>query len=157
MGWNRHSTLFARTGLCIALALGGIYATAFRAGAQVFANPLSNGKLTATIGISGQLNGINVAGRFILLDGSGNLILDQPGLGYYASPQKTLGSYVTVRIDGGASNPRIVNGAIVNTALQGWDLIFGDTVGAAAGAKATGTGVWGLAPFPTGSSIIASW
>src|SRR5262249_40372875 len=39
----------------------------------------------------------------------------------------------------------------------GWDLIFGDTVGAAAGAAATGTGAWALAPYPTGSSIIASW
>src|SRR5207237_174520 len=105
-------------------------------------------------------NGINVAGRFLLFDSSGNPILDQPGIQFYQSPSKTLGSYVTVRIDGGSTRTEMVNGLLTVTNLPGWDLIWGDPGG---NTGLTGTGAWSLAPFPvtdsTGrvTSIIASW
>ncbi len=154
MGSILNKTLTARFGLTLFAAM--VFGIGGRATAQIFATPLSNTYLTGSVGISGALNGINVAGRFVLTDNASpqrNPLLGPPGLGFYFSPQKTLGSYVIVRIDGGANREDLVNGLVLLTPQRGWDLIWGD-VGIDG---QTGLGAWLLSPFPTGSSIIASW
>ena len=96
MGSILHKTLIARYGLTFLALMAVGMAAGKRAAAQVFATPLSNQYLQGSVGISGAANGINVAGRFVLTDNANpaNSLLGPPGLGFYMSPQKTLGSYV---------------------------------------------------------------
>lgn len=160
MGSNSKGTLFARFGLKAVAFVGALACSGSSVFGQTFSGPLSNGNLTATVGITGQSNGINVHGRFTLADKYSNPLFGFPGETFYFSPQKTLGAYATIRIDGGENRTQLVNGLLQQTALPGWDLIWGDPGG---NTGLVGKGQFLLSPFPvtdgTGKtvSIIASW
>lgn len=139
------------------LAIGFAYAWGLPARAQIVTASTSNGVLQATVGISGALNSANVTGRFQLDDlgiaGASPTILQFP-----INNTTLLGSYVTLRIDGGPkffdddNDPNTP--PVLNATLPGWDIIFGE----ATTTFGTGlTGQWVVAPTATGNRIRAVW
>jgi len=108
-----------------------------QASAQGVYAVLSNGLITARLGESGTENNGAVTGRFAVDDPKTNVTImfgptiDLTGV---SGGINVPGSFVTVRIDGGAQ-------------AGGWDLIFGDTT----------TGVWALPPTVLNGKIIARW
>jgi len=100
---------------------------------------IANNRLVARVGVDGQIDSINVAGRFVVIDpDTGGFLLVPPFLD--SLDQHQLGSYLTVRIDGGA-------------AVGGWDLIFGD-VGPPG---QTGLSQWSEPPRRITNYIRAVW
>ncbi len=150
MGWY-CSSKSARMGLFATALAGAALLAAPIAGAQVFSTNggISNGILYADIGSSGQLNSENVAGRLYLLD----LKFNEPLL---ELPYKTdvgintLGSFITVRIDGGG--PPLGS----TSTAKGWDIIWGDV--SANGNKSATAGTWTRPPVRLGNNrLFASW
>jgi hypothetical protein len=113
-------------------------------GAQVYAT-VANSSISASIGVSGQLNSTNVAGRF------GVTRINPAGTMMSMVGSATKQSYVTIRIDGGTQP--LPTGATVQPA--GWDLIFGDT----GTTTFAGTGAWLKPPtvVPGQNRIVAQW
>jgi hypothetical protein len=151
MGWNGLSSpgRFGVLSALLAVALlGGAVSTA-RSQVTVQA---SNSYISATLGVSGTLNNVNLAGRTGLLD---NVI---PGdlMTMIVTPTKQ--SYITVRIDGGPPTPGI--DADTQTS-PGWDLIFGDVGSNALNGSPTGQktnqSAWIQQPAAVGNVITAKW
>jgi hypothetical protein len=136
---------------------------------------VTNGRITAIIGVDGQLNSVDVAGRMgVLQAGAPPRLLMNAVAG-------TKQSYVTIRIDGGGSGPPSTGGGGGGTggggtggggtggggpgggpppggrsgrqAGTGWDLIFGDTGAAGKNNLAT----WEQPPTVVGNEIVARW
>jgi hypothetical protein len=105
--------------------------------AQGVYRTLSNARIIAGVGVSGQDNSVNAAGRFVMAESGqqGGVLMGIP-----AGATKP-GSYLTVRIDGGP-DPN-------NTDAGGWDLIFGD--------DANSQGQWLQQPTVQGNRIVARW
>jgi hypothetical protein len=119
MGWLR-----ARSKCCKPLAMAvsaavllAVSALAVRAQTLV---TIENGKLSASVGQEDDLNGVNVAGRFGVIEAgqSGGVLLQLPR----STDLNQLGSYVTVRIDGGT--PFNADGTVAD-GVPGWDIAWG--------------------------------
>lgn len=144
MGFRLIGRAMLRTALCVAVAVAGT-ACVRRAQAQV-STTISNQYLEATVGNSGQLNSVNLAGRFGVTEpgATASVLMQQP-----RNATTLLGSYVTVRIDGGTP---VVTGDATGK-LRGWDIIWGDV-------ETDGTdaaGEWVQEPAAYGNKIVAKW
>ncbi len=144
MGFRLIGRAMLRTALCVAVAVAGT-ACVRRAQAQV-STTISNQYLEATVGNSGQLNSVNLAGRFGVTEpgATASVLMQQP-----RNTTTLLGSYVTVRIDGGTP---VVTGDATGK-LRGWDIIWGDVE--TDGTDATGE--WVQEPAAYGNKITAKW
>ncbi len=138
MGWD---AMRGRTSRCVARLVAVmclfVLAAATTRAQTTGTVSITNGTLRAEVGYdaSAQLNSVNIAGRFGIYE-----------VGTAASALMTLpraaatpGSYVTIRIDGGAPTD--------TTVTSGWDLIFGDP----------DDGTWQTIPNVTDGKIVASW
>lgn len=148
MGWNRTHHTSRRLGVPLLLFSWLIVGSLAPASGQVWTT-LSNELISVQVGSSGQIDSINIAGRFTAFDLQNRNNTPPPatqvtpmlraphidGLG-----QHVLGSYLTVRIDGGE-------------AAGGYDLIFGD--GTPTGG--TGSGAWVEPPRVINNYIRAVW
>lgn len=181
MRWNRARG--SGRSLCAYLLLTCVLTgwTAGSALGQTF-QTVSNGRVTAFIGVEGQLDNVNVAGRLgVIQTGTPIRLLMNAVAG-------TKQSYVTVRIDGGGAGPPETGGGggtggggtggggpggggpggggpggggipglsagrAGRQAGTGWDLIFGD-VGAAG---TDGLAEWEQTPTVVGNEIVARW
>jgi len=159
MWWTRMAADWLRRCLPGMVVLFGGMALA-PAGAQTWAAlPLQNNYLQANMGWKDQLNGENIAGRIILIDltatdSTGALMPDYLLLPPYKTDVgiNTMGSYVTVRIDGGW--PKLPTGAVDTSGTHGgWDLIFGDK----GVFGKTDESDWTRPPFLNGDKMIAQW
>jgi len=115
------------------------------ASAQVWGT-ISNQYVRVEVGTSGQENGLNIAGRFRITDlKTGNVILAGPSTGRVGTSQTAAipGSFVTIRIDGGAP-PATTTGTV-----PGWDIVWGDNVNT--------TGQWIQQPTVVSGKLFASW
>lgn len=135
MGWDAMRGRTTRWAATVAMAACLWFAAAVASVAQTQAT-ISNSILTATVGGTGQLNNINLGGRFGITEvgGTAGVLLNLP------RSATAPGSYVTVRIDGGTPPAG-------TTGVAGWDLIFGDTT----------DGTWLTAPTVVDGKIVASW
>ncbi|MGC8666791.1 MAG: FlgD immunoglobulin-like domain containing protein [Chthonomonadales bacterium] len=159
MWWKRLAADWLRRclpGIVVVLA-GAVVAPA---SAQTWgAPPLENNYLQATMGWKDQLNGENIAGRIILIDltatgATGGVVPDYLLLPPYKTDVgiNTMGSYVTVRIDGGW--PKLPTGGVDTSGTRGgWDLIFGDK----GVFGKTDESDWTRPPFLNGDKMIAQW
>lgn len=135
-----------RSGL---LAVSAIIALALAPGyGQTFVT-IQNNKLAVSVGTDGDLNSVGVAGRFgINQVGDGaDALLELPR----SANLGQLGSYVTVRIDGGT--PFLPDGTVAE-GVPGWDIAWGyeDTP------DTDITGEWILEPrVVSPTRIIARW
>ncbi|NLH98194.1 MAG: hypothetical protein GX446_01735 [Chthonomonadales bacterium] len=81
---------------------------------------IQNSKLAASVGQEDDLNSVNVAGRFGIVEAgqSGGVLLQLPR----STDLGQIGSYVTVRIDGGT--PFLADGTVAE-GVPGWDIAWG--------------------------------
>lgn len=140
---RRHGLLVA----CVA-AIGMVCVSAQTAWSQTLVS-IQNGKLIATVGEAEDLNSVNVAGRFGITEASatGGVLLQLPR----SSSLNQLGSYVTVRIDGGT--PFLQDGTVAE-GVPGWDIAWGyeDTP------DTDITGEWVQAPTAISPTrLVAKW
>lgn len=150
MGWIRPSIAGRRLSLIATLAVLFSVAAAMRVSAQGVYASIDNGIVRAMVGESGQDNSQDVTGRIVVQD-----IRDRTNpVTLLLGPVTDLigvsqgvpvpGSFVTVRIDGGATG---------NANQAGWDLIWG--------AKDTGAltnvGQWLMPPTVVANHILARW
>ncbi|MCX6358213.1 MAG: hypothetical protein NT029_00245 [Armatimonadetes bacterium] len=144
MGFRLIGRAMLRTALCVAVSIAGT-AWVQRAQAQV-STTISNQYLGATVGNSGQLNSVNLAGRFGVTEpgATAAVLMQQP-----RNATTLLGSYVTVRIDGGTP----VSTGTTSGKLRGWDVVWGDVETDGTDA----TGAWLQEPAAYGNRIIARW
>ncbi len=110
---------------------------------------IQNSKIVATVGQEDDLNGVNVAGRFGITEAgqTGGVLLQLPR----STDLNQLGSYVTVRIDGGT--PFLADGTVAE-GVPGWDIAWGyeDTP------DTDITGEWIQVPtVVTPTRIVAKW
>lgn len=119
MMWHEAHSTGARlaAGLLVAVMWLGLVSRPMSA--QTFVS-VENGKIVASVGVADDLNSVNVAGRFGIVQAgqNGGVLLQLPR----STDLNQLGSYVTVRIDGGT--PFLPDGTVAE-GVAGWDIAWG--------------------------------
>ncbi|MBM3496955.1 MAG: hypothetical protein FJX72_21930, partial [Armatimonadetes bacterium] len=119
MGWLRARSNHWKSAAMIlpVAALVGSASVAARGQTLV---TIQNGKISASVGHEDDLNGVSVAGRFGVVETgqTAGVLLQLPR----STDLSQLGSYVTVRIDGGT--PFLADGTVAE-GVAGWDIAWG--------------------------------
>ncbi len=120
MGWLRAHSISFKPWAIVLPAVLLLATSAVSVGGQTLVT-IQNGKLSASVGQKDDMNGVDVGGRFGVIEvgQSAGVLLQLPR----STDLNQLGSYVTVRIDGGTQF--LEDGTVAEG--SGWDIAWGYT------------------------------